>query len=127
MNEVEKELERNFKSFKRNIIKNSKTLMKQIYRVKKERLGATLDFHLITMVYELSECANVVKLYKTLNSLECEYRTYEFTKLWDKCRDEDSILPSRLEVLKIIDQMKFQKGVNLKTILTKMMFSNRRN
>lgn len=114
-------LEYNFKGFKRNIIKQSKTLMKRIYRVKKKELGGTLDFHLITMVYELNECTNMVYLYKTLDRLVEEYRTYEFTKLWDKCRDEDPIIPSRLEVLKIIDQMKFQKGVNLKIILAKMV------
>ena len=61
---IGQELKNNFKKVKRLVIKEAKTLMKQVYKYRKRKLKATLDFHLITMVYELAECKNLTCITK---------------------------------------------------------------
>lgn len=75
---------RNAKSIKRSIIKNARLIMKEIYRANKKELRATLDFYLITTVFELQETESLSETKRVLNKLDNEFRTNKFKSLYEK-------------------------------------------
>lgn len=85
---IGQELKNNFKKVKRLVIKEAKTLMKQVYKYRKRKLKATLDFHLITMVYELAECKNLTELDLTLWNLADYYNECNFCRLIKSVQDK---------------------------------------
>lgn len=85
---IEQELKNNFKKVKRLVIKEAKTLMKQMYKYRKRKLKATLDFHLITMVFELTECKNLKELDLTLWNLADYYNECNFCRLIQSVQDK---------------------------------------
>lgn len=85
---IGQELKNNFKKVKRLVIKEAKTLMKQVYKYRKRKLKATLDFHLITMVYELAECKNLTELDLTLWNLADYYNECNFCRLIQSVQDK---------------------------------------
>lgn len=85
---IEQELKNNFKKVKRLVIKEAKTLIKQVYKYRKRKLKATLDFHLITMVYELAECRNLSELDLTLWKLADYYNECKFCRLIQSIQDK---------------------------------------
>lgn len=85
---IEQELKNNFKKVKRLVIKEAKTLMKQVYKYRKRKLKATLDFHLITMVFELAECKNLKELDLTLWNLSSYYNESNFCRLINSIQDK---------------------------------------